>query len=111
MCCVYSEGREGWVWNEFQPSVPMSTYLIGYVVSEFKPSQGETPPNSNVQFQVWSRPEALEQSDFAAKVGPLFLSYYQDFFNIKYPLPKQDLVAIPDFKLCAMENWGIITFR
>ena len=30
-------------------------------------------------------------------------------FQIKYPLPKQDMIAIPDFVSGAMEHWGLIT--
>ena len=39
------------------------------------------------------------------------LEYYDEFFGIKYPLPKCDLIAVPDFNMGAMENWGLVTFR
>src|SRR5204863_6922193 len=37
--------------------------------------------------------------------------FYEEYFDIKYPLAKCDLIALPDFGAGAMENWGCITFR
>lgn len=39
------------------------------------------------------------------------LPYYREFFSLAYPLPKCDLVAVQNFAMGAMENWGCITFR
>ena len=39
------------------------------------------------------------------------LEYYSDFFGVTYPLPKVDLIALEDFAIGAMENWGLLTFR
>lgn len=51
------------------------------------------------------------QTSYAATVGPRVLSYFEKFFNVTFPLPKQDMIAIPDFSAGAMENWGLITYR
>jgi aminopeptidase N len=39
------------------------------------------------------------------------LSFFEEYFGIKYTLPKIDIVAVPDFGFNAMENWGMVTFR
>src|SRR5690606_36984549 len=39
------------------------------------------------------------------------VDYYSEVFEIDYPLPKLDLIAIHDFASNAMENWGLVTFR
>lgn len=45
------------------------------------------------------------------EAGPAILSWGETYFNIPFPLPKQDMIAIPDFAAGAMENWGLITYR
>ena len=87
----------------------MSTYLLAYILSEFK--SRDSLNSNHVRFAIWSRPDAYEQTAYAADIGPKVLSYYEDYFDLEYPLPKQDMVAIPDFSSGAMENWGLITYR
>lgn len=60
---------------------------------------------------VWARESAIQQAGFAREVGPPILLYFEQYFNQSYPLPKQDMIAIPDFSAGAMENWGLITYR
>lgn len=39
------------------------------------------------------------------------MEYFEEYYNLSFPLPKQDMFAIPDFAAGAMENWGLITYR
>ncbi|XP_030374192.1 aminopeptidase N-like [Scaptodrosophila lebanonensis] len=105
-------GRPNWYWSKFQQTVPMSTYLVAYSINNF---EGYTASSSKishpVQFTTWARSQALEQCHYAAEIAPRLLSYYEEIFDMPYPLPKMDLLAVPDFSAGAMENWGLITFR
>lgn len=106
----FSDGKKDWVLDRFEETVPMSTYLVAFVVSEFEFSEAQKSV-SNVTFRIWARKEALDQVELAKEVGPKVLSYFAQYFDIDYPLPKQDMIAIPDFNAGAMENWGLITYR
>jgi aminopeptidase N len=35
----------------------------------------------------------------------------EEWFDLRLPLPKTDLIGIPDFSMGAMENFGLVTFR
>lgn len=48
---------------------------------------------------------------FACELAADTLEFFERYSGIAYPLPKLDLLAIPDFAAGAMENWGAITFR
>ena len=100
----------GYVFDIFEETKKMSTYLLAFVVADFDYREGVNTEN-NVTFRIWSRPEIIPQTKYAAETGPLILKYYEDYFDVKFPLPKQDMIALPDFAAGAMENWGLITYR
>ena len=104
------EEDDEYVWDEYEPTLKMSTYLLAFVVSDFKYREGNRTEN-NVTFRIWSRGSVLEQTKYATSIGPQILQYYENYFGINFPLPKQDMIAIPDFSAGAMENWGLITYR
>ncbi len=104
------EDNDVYVWDMFENSPLMSTYLLAFVISRFVSNEGTTGPNG-VEFKVWSRKAVSDQVEIAAEVGPQILEFYERHYDVPYPLPKMDLVAIPDFSAGAMENWGLITFR
>ncbi|KAF2365596.1 Peptidase M1 membrane alanine aminopeptidase N-terminal [Trinorchestia longiramus] len=100
--------KEGWVWDHFNTSLPMSTYLLSIAVSDF--DSVESNYNDHVTFRIWARHDAISQTWYANKIGPEILTYYEEYFSVPYPLPKQDMIAIPDLREHAMENWGLITY-
>ncbi|VDO31066.1 unnamed protein product [Haemonchus placei] len=105
-----SNGIEGdWITSKFKTTPPMSSYLLAIIVCEFEYIEGYT--ETGVRFRIWSRPEAMEMTEYALDAGIRCLEFYEKFFDIKFPLEKQDMIALPDFTAGAMENWGLITYR
>lgn len=95
--------------DQFAESVKMSTYLVAFVICDFKSVTATT--SSGVQVSIYAAPEKWPQTHYALEVAVKMLDFYEEYFNIRYPLPKQDLIAIPDFESGAMENWGLTTYR
>ncbi|XP_008281754.1 endoplasmic reticulum aminopeptidase 1b [Stegastes partitus] len=95
--------------DHFDTTVKMSTYLVAYVVSDFLSVSKTT--QHGVKISIYTVPEKIDQTAFALDAAVKLLDFYDDYFDIPYPLPKQDLAAIPDFQSGAMENWGLTTYR
>jgi tricorn protease interacting factor F2/3 len=93
---------------KFAKTPIMSTYLIYLAVGEFEYIAGNT---GKIKVRVITTKGNKSKGKYALELGTKLLSSYEKYFGIKYPLPKLDLIAIPDFAAGAMENWGAITFR
>ena len=92
----------------FYPTPKMSSYLVAFLVGQFKCNSGES---DGVPIRVCATPEQVGLTNFALKTAEFSLHYYDNYFGIHYPLKKLDLIGIPDFEAGAMENFGAITFR
>ncbi|XP_044726491.1 glutamyl aminopeptidase-like [Chrysoperla carnea] len=99
----------------FKESVPMSTYLTCFIVCDFAYTERIIQPPKNLgepfPFRVYATPAQRNKTELALEVGAKIIQFYIDYFQISYPLPKLDMVAIPDFPSGAMETWGLVTFR
>jgi len=106
---VLEEKLEGMLKTlRFGETPVMSTYLLALAVARLEKKEalvGET------KVAVWTLPGDLDLADFALKVTSAVLPRLNDYFGLPYPLPKMDLVSVPDFAMGAMENWGAIFFR
>ncbi len=97
---------EEYVEYEFDTTPKMSTYLVYVGVGEFEHIQNE---EGNVRV-VTVRGKS-EQGRYALEITEKLLDMFGQYFKKKYPLPKMDMIALPDFAAGAMENWGAVTFR
>jgi len=106
----------------FAPSPKMSTYLLAFIVGDFEFIEGWAKPHpkadksanynpKGTQIRVFVTPGKKHQAKFALDCAIKTLEFYNKYFDIPYPLPILDLIAIPDFSHGAMENWGAITYR
>lgn len=97
----------------FNPSVPMSTYLVVFIVSDFEYDAVRITPSLGERFElrVYTTPFQIQNARFARNTAEKIINHYIDYFNIEYPLPKLDMAAIPDFVSGAMETWGLVTYR
>ncbi|XP_037759220.1 endoplasmic reticulum aminopeptidase 2 isoform X3 [Chelonia mydas] len=95
--------------DHFDVTVKMSTYLVAYIVCDFKSVQATT--SSGIKVSIYASPDKWSQTHYALEASVKLLEFYEKYFDISFPLPKLDLVAIPDFQSGAMENWGLITYR
>jgi len=93
---------------KFYTSPKMSTYLLYLGVGEFEFLQDKV---GKTLVRIATVPGKRKQGEFALDLTKKFLSYFQEYSKVPYPLPKLDMIALPDFAAGAMENWGAITFR
>ncbi|NOQ44178.1 MAG: M1 family peptidase, partial [Nitrosopumilus sp.] len=93
---------------KFGKTPVMSTYLIYLGVGEWEYLTGKV---GKTQIRVVTTRGNKSKGKFSLDLSKQLLVEYEKYFGIKYPLPKLDLIAVPDFAAGAMENWGAITFR
>lgn len=101
---------DGKLVTSFETTPRMSTYLLAFVIGEMQ--HKTTTTKDGVSVSVYAtlahRQEAL---DFSLETTRRCIEFFNDYYGVAYPLPKCDMVAIPDFSSAAMENWGLVTYR
>nr|XP_006821163.1 PREDICTED: aminopeptidase N-like [Saccoglossus kowalevskii] len=100
-----------WNTTTYETTVKMSTYLLAFVVSDLVCEQRPACNNDNCILRVCARDEMKHTMEYALDAGVTIINYFEEYFDIPYPLPKQDMAAVPDFAAGAMENWGLILYR
>lgn len=93
----------------FAETIKMSTYLVAFVVGQIEATKplfvGKTP------LRLWTVPGKQPLTPFGHDIAVASLKFFEDYYGVRYPGDKLDLLAIPDFASGAMENLGAITFR
>lgn len=99
----------------FQATPIMSTYLLAWACGDFEYIESFTSDvytdNKPLPVRIYTTPGYLQDAELASQIAPKIVDYFSKIFEIKYPLPKLDLIAVHSFSHNAMENWGLITYR
>jgi len=86
----------------FEDTPRMSTYLLYIGVGKFD----ERKEKYGDKEVILLAPKGnLTESHFPLDIARRSLRLFEDYFGIKYMLPKLHLISVPEFAAGAMENW------
>ncbi|EYE95879.1 M1 family metallopeptidase [Aspergillus ruber CBS 135680] len=107
-------GNPGFKFVTFERTPVMSTYLLAWAVGDFDYVEAMTQrkyKGKSIPVRVYTTKGLKEQARFALECAHRTVDYFSEVFEVEYPLPKADLLAVHEFAMGAMENWGLITYR
>ena len=84
---------------QFLDTPSMSTYLLAMCVGQF--DCVSTVTDHGVVVSVHTPPGKSDSGVFALDCAKRCLDAYNDFFGVHFPLPKMDMIAIPEFAMGA----------
>ncbi len=92
----------------FSTSPKMSTYLVALAVGDWQCLERKVDA---VPIRVCAIPENKDKAQFALDVASHSIQFYDQWYGIKYPFGKLDMLAIPDYEWGGMENTASIFYR
>ena len=92
----------------FEKTPRMSTYLLYLGVGKF---QVHTSKVGDTDIILATTPGKTKLGAFAENEARRAIEFFNSYYKIPYALPKVHLIAVPEFAMGAMENWGAIAFR
>ncbi|TXG68449.1 hypothetical protein EZV62_003384 [Acer yangbiense] len=93
----------------FEGTPVMSTYLVAVVVGLFDHIEDTTA--DGVKVRAYCPVGRSDEGKFALELTIKSLDIFTKYFSTPYPLPKLDMVAVPEFAAGPMENFGLIVYR
>lgn len=102
----YTDGD--FIVHDFQPIQRCPPYLLACVVGQLE-CISTTAGQNGIPVSVYTTSDdKRSRSQFALDTSAFALQFFEEFFQYPFPLPKLDIVAVPDFPIGGMENWGCI---
>ncbi|KAG7172392.1 Aminopeptidase N-like 7 [Homarus americanus] len=100
------EGQEGWVVDSFLTTPHIPTHSLAFAVSSLAPARNTSL--SGLPITVWARQGVLQHTTFLQEFTPRFLTFFEQYFNVSYPLTKLDVVIVPGNETQAISSPGLI---
>ncbi|KAL4221699.1 hypothetical protein ACF0H5_019954 [Mactra antiquata] len=98
-----------YVADVYERTPRMSTYLVAMAVGDFVSKTIDA--REGLQYTSWAGYETINKTDHVLLFGSQVLSFFEKYFGSTFPLPKQDILAVPETSVGAMENWGLIIYK
>jgi len=93
---------------KFNTTPIMSSYLLAITVAELNFVENK---DFRIPIRVYTTPDKpIAQCQYAADLTAKVFKFFEEKFQIEYPLPKIDNVGLAD-KQGAMENYGLILYQ
>ena len=91
----------------FAPSPSMVSYLVAFSAGEFDVLRDQV---DGIQLGVYFTEGKRELARYAMEATKKIVPYYNEYFGVKYPLPKLDQISFANTAAGGMENWGCIIY-
>ncbi|KAL9669853.1 hypothetical protein QQ045_007403 [Rhodiola kirilowii] len=108
MPIIEEELQDNWKTLSYEVSPVMPTYAVAVVVGMFDYVENITS-NAGTKVRVYGPVDNAGLGKFSLDVAVRSLDIFKRYLNVRYPLPKLDMVGIPSFRDAGMENFGLIT--
>jgi aminopeptidase N len=92
----------------FATTPKMASYLVEFTSGNLAQISGES---AGTKLNVVAVKGQEQDGATALASAATILADYNDYFGVRFPLPKLDAIAIPGGFSGAMENWGAITYN
>lgn len=92
----------------FSTSPRMSTYLVALAIGDWQCLERTV---DGVPIRVCAEPDKKQYGQFALEAAAQSVHFYNQWYGIKYPFGKLDMLAIPDYEWGGMENTASIFYR
>jgi aminopeptidase N len=92
----------------FARSPSMSTYLVAFFVGELDYLEDNV---DGVALRIYTTKGKAARARFAMTATKEVVRYFNDYFGVRYALPKLDQLAVPPGLFGAEENWGAIHYN